>query len=66
MRLYKLTGATDVPGGVRFAASQEAATQVRMAMMTELGLLRKSVSIEEVDCPTDKNGLIGFLNALYK
>jgi hypothetical protein len=48
----------------RFAASHGDAVQVRKDMAEETGIGKLSITIAPVDVPTDKKGLIAFLNGL--
>lgn len=63
MRLYKITAQGDhklVPT-VLFAGSQADAASQRKAL-TEQGYKRASIETKEVEVPTNKQGLIDFLN----
>ena len=48
----------------RFAGSQSDATKLRMDVAEKTGIKKLSIEINEVDVPTDKVGLLGFLNTL--
>ena len=68
MRLYKITALNtshgDTPDSdVTWVGSlAEASTQRKK--LTIDGFARKEIETEEVDVPTDKAGLIGFLNKM--
>ena len=74
MKLYKITRPIheiddeDVDGDVRFAGSQADARKTRIDFEAPFKSLkpkdRPEVTVEEVDVPTDKKGLIEFLNGL--
>ena len=74
MKLYKITRPIheiedeDVDGDVRFAGSQADARKTRIDFEAPFKSLkpkdRPEVTVEEVDVPTDKKGLIDFLNGL--
>ena len=49
---------------VRFAGVQTDASAARRALVETYGVAFKSVTIEEVEVPTDKAGLLSFLNEL--
>ena len=49
---------------VRFAGSMTDATHVRKALSDETGIGKLSITIAPVEVPTDKPGLIAFLNGL--
>ena len=64
MRAYRL--AADNGDGrtcVRFAGSQSEASAARRELMEACGVGMRAVALEEVDVPTDKKGLLAFLNA---
>jgi hypothetical protein len=61
MNLYKTTGDGVSPGRVRWSGSQAASSKDRVAMKKQ-GYL--DVGTNEVDVPTNKAGLIEFLNKL--
>ena len=74
MKLYKITRPIheiddeDVDGDVRFAGSQADARKTRIDFEAPFKSLkpkdRPEVTVEEIDVPTDKKGLIEFLNGL--
>ena len=49
---------------VRFAGSHGDAVHARMEMATATSIGKLSITIEPVEVPTDKPGLIAFLNGL--
>ena len=74
MKLYKITrpihelDGEDVESDCRFAGSQADARKVRIELEAPFKALkpkdRPEVTVEEIDVPTDKKGLIEFLNGL--
>ncbi len=70
MRAYEITAEVafaDMEGTKTvkvFAASQGAASKARQALVDEYGVKKSTVDITEVDIPTGKEGLLGFLNEL--
>lgn len=74
MKLYKITrpihelNDEDVDGVVQFAGSQADARKTRIDFEAPFKSLkpkdRPEVKVEEIDVPTDKKGLIEFLNEL--
>ena len=74
MKLYKITrpihelNGEDVDDMTQFAGSQADARKARIELETPFKHLkpkdRPEVTVEEVDVPTDKKGLIEFLNEL--
>lgn len=75
MKLYKITRPVssipndeDVDGVVQFAGSQADARKTRIDFEAPFKSLkpkdRPEVKVEEIDVPTDKKGLIDFLNGL--
>lgn len=74
MKLYKVTrpihefNDEDVDGVVQFAGTQADARKTRIDFETPFKHLkpkdRPEVTVEEVEVPTDKKGLIEFLNGL--
>ena len=71
MRAYRIEvphSIEDKPAVVRFAGTQADATAARMALFDEWrGQVKKSdITIKEVEVPTDKAGLVAFLNALVR
>lgn len=69
MRLYKISAAieskdlSDAVLRIRYVGSQSEAVAARKALL-ELGAKRKDIDSLEVDVPTDKAGLMAFLNQL--
>lgn len=49
---------------VAFAGSQTEARQARQKMVDVLGIKKTSVTTNEVDIPTGKDGLLKFINDL--
>ena len=69
MKLYKITApAADDTNKVAFAGTQADARKVRIAFEAPFKELkpkeRPDVAVEEVDVPTDKAGLLAYLNHL--
>lgn len=74
MKLYKITrpihelNDEDVDGVVQFAGTQADARKTRIDFEAPFKSLkpkdRPEVTVEEVDVPTDKKGLIEYLNEL--
>lgn len=74
MKLYKISrpihefNDEDVDGVVQFAGSQADARKARIDFEAPFKSLkpkdRPEVKVEEIDVPTDKKGLIDFLNGL--
>ena len=69
MKLYKITApAADDTNKVAFAGTQADARKVRIAFEAPFKSLkpkeRPDVAVEEVDVPTDKAGLLAYLNHL--
>ena len=75
MKLYKITRLAHtlpndelVPGRVEYAGTQADARKVRIAFEAPFKSLkpkeRPDVAVEEVDVPTDKAGLLAYLNHL--
>ena len=67
MKLYKTTttrtaNEADVDNGVRWSGSQADAATDRKTFVSA-GFKRVEVDTVEVDVPTDKKGLLAFLNA---
>ena len=68
MRLYKITALNtshgDTPDSdVTWVGSLAEASAQRKKLTTD-GFARKEIETEEVDVPTDKVGLLGFLNKM--
>lgn len=75
MKLYKITRLARTfpndelaPGRVEYAGTQADARKVRIAFEAPFKELkpkeRPDVAVEEVDVPTDKAGLLSYLNRL--
>ena len=69
MKLYKITApAADDANKIAFAGSQADARKARIELETPFKHLkpkdRPEVTVEEVEVPTDKKGLIEYLNGL--
>lgn len=72
MKLYKITRPADsfnnFEGVTQFAGSQADARKARIEFEAPFKAMkpkdRPEVTVEEVDVPTDKKGLIEFLNGL--
>ena len=68
MKLYKITApAADDSNKIAFAGTQADARKVRVAFeapFKELKQKERPVAVEEVDVPTDKAGLLAYLNHL--
>ena len=64
MRLYKLTqtDAGPEPVRIRWVGTQADAAAMRKEWNTKLHVKRDDILTEEVDVPTDKKGLLEFLN----
>jgi hypothetical protein len=62
MRCYLVTG----PGAKRYAATNADARSTRDELVEQLGCKKKDVEIEQVDVPTAKAELLGFINGLCK
>lgn len=66
MRLYKITASTsknDI-SPVRIFVGAKAEGVIERKKLAELGFKRNEISEIEVDVPTDKQGLLTFLNTL--
>lgn len=63
MRLYKITATTDDGPSTKYVGSQSDAATHRKELL-EKGATRKGTETFEVDVPTDKAGLMDFLNNL--
>lgn len=66
MRLYEITASTDrIPlKPVRIFVGAKAEGVAERKTLAEMGFVRKEISEIEVDVPTDKQGLLTFLNSL--
>lgn len=60
MRCYKVHG----NGYTRFAGSQGDARAVRQSLADDSGKSKSSFSIDQVEIPTGKEGLLAFANQL--
>ena len=66
MKLYKITAnANPINGGTLtfWVGTQSDASAKRKTLVSDQGFKRADIITEEVDVPTDKQGLLGFLNA---
>lgn len=70
MRLYKITASVDHPADddvrlfvTKYVGSQAEAAATRKELLDQ-GATRKGTETFEVDVPTDKTGLMAFLNNL--
>lgn len=59
MRLYKIVG----PDKTVWVGTKSDVVAVRKNMMAGDNVKRKDIVVDEVDVPTDKVGLLTFLNA---
>lgn len=65
MRAYQVKAILeDGTDAVRFAGSHGDASKARMALVEMHGVKKMSVTIDEGEIPTDKAGLLAFLNTL--
>jgi hypothetical protein len=63
MRAYRVSTSSVVGLTVtRFAGSQVEASQARRELMETYSVGMREVNLEEIDVPTDKKGLLAFLN----
>lgn len=62
MRAYRI----GAPSAFRFAGSQSDASKQKTELMETFSLKRTQVSVEEIEVPTDKVGLLEFLNKVAK
>ena len=66
MKLYKIIADTRANGGdtlnIFYVGTQADAASKRKDLTAE-GFARKEITTEDVDVPTDKAGLLAFLNA---
>jgi hypothetical protein len=67
MRFYMVSPTVDVDHDetkpeVRWAGTQADARAAKQQMMEDFGLKRSQVDVDEEDVPTDKAGLLAFLN----
>lgn len=66
MKLYRIEAVETTPGAARFArwvGTQSDAAKARKEFIAN-GFKRAELNTEEVDVPTNKEGLIAFLNEL--
>jgi hypothetical protein len=65
MRLYKIMAHTDDAKDdvVQWVGTQADAAKLRKELNSEQGFKRDNINTFEVDVPTDKKGLLEFLNA---
>lgn len=61
MRAYKVQTPS---GAVRYAGTQAEAKKLRNDLAEEHDLKKAHVEVEEVEIPTDKAGLLAFVNLL--
>lgn len=61
MRLYKITAVSGADNKTLWVGSQGDAGKTRKGLV-ESGFKRAEITTEEVDVPTNKEGLLGFLN----
>lgn len=64
MRAYKVSMSLEGAEITGFAGTQKDATTARQTLVDKYGVKKSSVTIEDVDIPTDKTGLLDFLNTL--
>lgn len=64
MRAYEVSVVVDGKKIRGFAGTQGEAKTARQTLVDNHGVKKSSVSIDEVDIPTDKTGLLGFINKL--
>ena len=62
MKLYKTTARLDDRDVTRWTGTQSDSKKARMELAEEHGLKKTEVEIEEVEVPTNKPGLLAFLN----
>ena len=62
MKLYRVIASTDIQK-VIWVGTQSDAGKARKELVAE-GFKRAEIQTEEVDVPTNKEGLLAFLNAL--
>ncbi|MCA9233252.1 MAG: hypothetical protein KDA57_21590 [Planctomycetales bacterium] len=61
---YKVDGEGQSTKVVVWVGSQAEAATTRKTLVADSGYQRKDIDTTEVDVPTDKKGLLAFLNAL--
>lgn len=66
MRAYDVGFTKDDKTVRRFAGTKADASKVRQEMVDAYEVKKSSITIEEIDIPTGKEGLLGFLNALME
>ena len=64
MRAYRIMAETDDGFHTAFAGSNGDATKKRMEMAEALGIKKSAIDIAVVEIPTDKVGLLTYLNSL--
>lgn len=61
MRFYKITTTNEANKTVHWVVSKAEAANYRKVSV-ESGVARKNINTEEIDVPTNKEGLLAFLN----
>lgn len=65
MRVYEVSVIEDDEVlGTRYAGTQADARATRDELMSKFGVKKKDVSIKEIEVPTDKAGLLEFINGV--
>lgn len=71
MRAYKVSATVEECSDdgrphvvTKFAGTQADARTARQAIVDEHGVKKKDVALDEIEIPTDKAGLLGFVNNL--
>lgn len=64
MRLYRVSLRTEERLIQGFAGSQADASKARQTLVDKFGVRKAAVEIQEVDVPTQKAGLLDYLNKL--
>jgi hypothetical protein len=65
MRAYEITaGVDDTTLAVRFAGTQADAREARNELVEQFDIKKSNVSIDEVEIPVAKAGLLEFINEL--
>lgn len=64
MRLYRVSLPTEGKLIQGFAGSQADASKARQTLVDKFNVKKSLVTIEEVDVPTNKAGLLDYLNTL--
>lgn len=65
MRFYLITAKSKDTEKAQFVATQSEAASTRKALVSD-GFKRADVTTAEVDVPTDKVGLLAFLNVMVQ